>query len=100
MSKPLISTNKSNFANNSIPNSINLHDDNDNNLCNTTTLMQQRISEWSADFNVYQNTVNGLLNVLRSDPFNLINFPNDKKIVMSTLTIQAALQVQKVEPGE
>jgi len=97
--KPLISTNKSASANISIPNSIS-DDDNDNTLCNTTIIMQQRISEWSADFNVNQTTLNGLLKVLRSDPFNLINLPKDSRTVMSTLTTQTALQVYSVEPGE
>lgn len=62
--------------------------------------MQQRISEWSADFNVNQNTLNGLIKVLRSDPFNLINLPKDCRTVMNTLTTQTALQVYRVEPGE
>jgi len=46
--------------------------------------MKQRIAEWSANFNINQNTLNGLLNVLRSDPFNLTYLPKDSRTIIST----------------
>jgi len=59
--------------------------------------MQQRISEWSTDFNVNQITLNSLLKVLWSNPFNLINLPKDSRTVISTLTTQTALQVYSIQ---
>lgn len=66
----------------------------------TITLMNKTISEWATNFNVNLNTLNGLLEILRSSPFNLTSLPKDSRTLMKTLSTQTALQVYKVEPGE
>ncbi|KAF0753899.1 DUF4806 domain-containing protein [Aphis craccivora] len=71
-----------------------------NNYNNNNESMEILLAKWALTFNICQNSLNGLLKILRAYPFNLSTLPKDARTIMRTKNVNNLLEVVPINPGE
>ncbi|XP_050055728.1 uncharacterized protein LOC126549698 [Aphis gossypii] len=71
-----------------------------NNSNNNNESMEILLAKWALTFNICQNSLNGLLKILRACPFNLSTLPKDARTIMRTKNVNNLLEVVPINPGE
>lgn len=62
--------------------------------------MKSLLVEWALKFNICQNSLNGLVIVLRDPPFNHSTLPKDARTIMKTQNVNNMIQTISIDPGE